>query len=135
MLSIGSNRSELVGMTDFVLDTNIFILLFNNQLDEAIPQGRLGFSVITEIELLSFARLSEADERLIRQHLQALVRLPLNQAVSQQTISLRRQYRLKTPDAIVVASALVADAELVTNDQQLLRLDGVKARGLKIKGV
>ena len=89
----GNNRRELLGMTtDYVINTNIFILLFNNQLDEAIPQERLGFSVITEIEL-----------------------------------------RLKTPDAIVAASALVADAVLITNDQQLLGLDGIKTSALKMK--
>ncbi|MFG6102221.1 type II toxin-antitoxin system VapC family toxin [Leptothoe sp. EHU-05/26/07-4] len=122
-------------MPDYVLDTNIFILLFNNQLDEVIPQGRLGFSVITEIELLSFSGLSDADEKLIQQHLQTLARISLDQAVSQQTIVLRRQHRLKTPDAIVVASALVADAVLITNDQQLLGLDGVKIRALKMQRV
>ncbi|NJM57899.1 MAG: type II toxin-antitoxin system VapC family toxin, partial [Synechococcales cyanobacterium RU_4_20] len=99
---------------DYVLDSNIFILLFNDQLDEPIPEGRLGFSVITEIELLSFAGLSDEDGQLIRQQLQVLERLPLDEAVSERAIRLRRRFRLKTPDAIVVASALVADAVLLT---------------------
>lgn len=39
---------------DYVLDANIFISLFNRQLDEAIPEGQLGFSVITEIDYCRF---------------------------------------------------------------------------------
>ncbi|EDX82523.1 hypothetical protein S7335_1227 [Synechococcus sp. PCC 7335] len=54
---------------------------------------------------------------------------------SQQTIIQRRRHRLKTPDAIVVASASVADAVLLTNDRQLLKLDDLKTCALKIKGV
>jgi len=38
----------------YLIDTNIFILLFNNRLQEPIPEGDLSYSVITEIELLSF---------------------------------------------------------------------------------
>lgn len=118
---------------DYVVDTNIFILLFNGSLDEVVPEGGLGFSVITEIELLSFANLSKADEKLIQYQLRELQRVPLDQAVSQKTIALRRQYRLKTPDAIVAASALAMDAVLLTNDQQLLRMDMVKTRAMEIK--
>ncbi|MEM1256734.1 MAG: hypothetical protein AAGI69_30245 [Cyanobacteria bacterium P01_H01_bin.21] len=39
----------------------------------------------------------------------------------------------KTPDIMVAISNLVVDAVLITNDQQLLGLDGVKPRTLKMK--
>jgi predicted nucleic acid-binding protein len=118
---------------DLVVDTNIFILLFNNRLDEAIPGGNLGYSVITEIELLSFATLSQTDEQLIRSHLDLLYRLPLEQEVSEKTIWLRRQHRLKIPDAIVAASAWAINAVLLTNDKQLLAVDTIKTRALRVK--
>jgi predicted nucleic acid-binding protein len=118
---------------DLVVDTNIFILLFNNRLDEAIPDGNLGYSVITEIELLSFATLSQTDEQLIRSHLDLLYRLPLEQEVSEKTIWLRRQHRLKIPDAIVAASAWAINAVLLTNDKQLLAVNTIKTRALRVK--
>ena len=120
---------------DYVVDTNIFILLFNNRLAEAIPEGRLGYSVVTEIELLSFSGLSAEDEQLIRQHLKSLIRVPLDEVVSQQAIALRRRHRLKIPDAIVAASAAISDAVLLTNDQKLLKVGGIKTRALKMNGV
>jgi predicted nucleic acid-binding protein len=46
---------------------------------------------------------------------------------------LRRKYRLKTPDAIVAASADTMDAVLLTNDEQLLNLSEIKSCFLKMK--
>ncbi len=120
---------------DYVVDTNIFILLFNNQLEELIPEGRLAYSVITEIELLSFPNLSDTDAQLIQQQLSQIRRVPLDEAVSAATIRLRRQHRLKIPDAIILASAEVMDATLLTNDQQLVETQAVKTRSLKLKEV
>lgn len=37
-------------------------------------------------------------------------------------IALRQQHRLKLPDAVIAASAIIKDAALVTADQRLLRL-------------
>jgi len=118
---------------DYVVDTNIFILLFNNRLEELIPEGHLAYSVITEIELLSFPNLSDADAQLIQQQLGQLQRVPLDEAVSAATIRRRRQYRLKTPDAIILASAEIMDAILLTNDQQLIATQAVKTKSLKLK--
>jgi predicted nucleic acid-binding protein len=86
-----------------------------------------------EIELLSFATLSQTDEQLIRSHLDLLYRLPLEQEVSEKTIWLRRQHRLKIPDAIVAASAWAINAVLLTNDKQLLAVDTIKTRALRVK--
>ncbi|KAI9130130.1 type II toxin-antitoxin system VapC family toxin [Acaryochloris sp. CCMEE 5410] len=116
---------------EYLIDTNIFILLFNNRLTEPIPNGSLGYSVITEIELLSFPQLDKAEEQLIRSHLAALQRIPLDTEIAQKTITLRRQHRLKTPDAIIVASAMAMKATLITNDQQLKNLNVVATLGLE----
>lgn len=121
-------------LVDYLLDTNIFILLFDNCLAEKIPDGNLSYSVITEIELLSFAGLTEADKKLIQRHLRQLQTVPLDQAVCDKAILLRRQYRLKTPDAIVVASAWKMNACLLTNDQKLMSIDQVETRSLEVKG-
>lgn len=62
---------------DYILDTNIFILLFNGQLDEAIPEGFLGFSMITEIELLSFSEMFHLQLALLmRIHMGSCEALP-----------------------------------------------------------
>lgn len=61
----------------------------------------LGYSVITEIELLSFPSLSKENKALIRDHLNDFHWVTLDADITQQTILLRRQHRLKIPDAIL----------------------------------
>ena len=82
---------------------------------------------------MSFSELTTDDEQLIRQSLEGLARIPLDGAVSKQAVVLRRRFRLRVPDAIVAASALVLDAGLVTNDRQLLGLNGLRTRGLRMR--
>lgn len=53
---------------DYLIDTNILVSLFNDELTESIPDGELGYSIITEIELLSFIGLEKDEKTLIRTH-------------------------------------------------------------------
>jgi predicted nucleic acid-binding protein len=118
---------------DYLIDTNILILLFNEQLTEPIPNGNLGYSIITEIELLSFAGLEEDEENLIRTNLKTLSQIPLSASIAEKTIQLRRQYRLKTPDAIIVASAWECEAILLSNDRQLAQINEIQTLCLEIR--
>jgi predicted nucleic acid-binding protein len=52
--------------------------------------------------------------------------------VREAAIRLRRERRLKVPDALIAASALALDAILLTNDQQLLSLPGVRVQALQL---
>lgn len=118
---------------DYLIDTNILISLFNNELMQVIPNGIIGYSVITTIEILSFKGLSSQDENLIRSRLQQLIQVFINERIAEKTIQLRRQYKLKTPDAIIVASAWDCDAVLITNDKQLSKVSQIQALSLPIK--
>jgi predicted nucleic acid-binding protein len=46
--------------------------------------------------------------------------LPMTQLVEDMVIQIRRQYKLKIPDAIIAAMAKVNDLGLITLDQQLV---------------
>ena len=116
---------------DYLIDTNIFISLFNDELAEPIPDGNLGYSIITEIELLSFSGLSKNEETLIRTSLKTLFQIAINATIAEKTIQLRRKYSLKTPDAIILASAWEHEAILLTNDRQLAKINEVKIISLK----
>ena len=50
-------------MHRYLLDTNAIIYLVGGQLAEPLPAGHYSFSVISEIELLSFSGLSGEDEQ------------------------------------------------------------------------
>jgi hypothetical protein len=56
---------------DYLIDSNILISLFNEELIQPIPNGNIGYSIITAIEILSFKGLSSEQEGLIRSGLQS----------------------------------------------------------------
>lgn len=118
---------------DYLFDTNILIYLLNNRLSDNLPRGRYGYSVITEIELLSFPALTETDREIINDYLGNIVLINLTEEIKQQTIRLRRAYRIKLPDAIIAATAIEAVAVLLTNDKALHTIDNLTCLALQVK--
>ena len=116
----------------YLLDTNAVIYLVNGRLAFPLPDGQYRVSIVTEIELLSFSDLSAAEEQKIRDLLLLLDRVHLTDAVRDEAIRLRRKNRLKLPDAIIAASALICDAVLLTNDQAFSSIDGLTTESLQL---
>jgi predicted nucleic acid-binding protein len=111
----------------YVLDSNIIMDLFNGVegvefLKDKLPLDEQFISVITRIELLAFDNLSSEDERSIRLFLSHRTIVPLNEAVENNAILLRRKTSLKMPDAIIAATALTLDATIISRDDHLLGL-------------
>ncbi|MFA5924862.1 MAG: type II toxin-antitoxin system VapC family toxin [Methylococcaceae bacterium] len=119
-------------MRRYLLDTNAVIYLVNGSLASPLPDGQYSVSIITEIELLSFSGLSAEEEQKIRDLLLLLDRVNLTDEVRDETIRLRRKNRLKLPDAIIAASALIQDAVLLTNDQAFSLIDGLVFESLQL---
>jgi predicted nucleic acid-binding protein len=106
--------------TQFVLDTNVIIDFTDGKIT-ALPDGALNISVITEMELFGSPSLTLDKEQKRRDFLNELTIVPLTERIKQETIRIRRHDspRLKLPDAIIAATAIVLDAALVTNDEKL----------------
>lgn len=75
---------------------------------------------------MSYPQLTEADELVIRQFLAKIQIIGLNQEIKDRTISLRKNSRLKTPDALIAATALIHDTCILTNDTQFRRIDELR---------
>lgn len=118
-----------------ILDTNVVIYLQKGWLAEPLPPGEYLISVITEIELLSFASLDEAQRSALQRLIDALEVVGVDEAVKRCAIALRRDHRLKLPDALIAAAALTRGAVLLTNDSQLANLPGLQSQTLKLREV
>jgi len=74
-------------------------------------------SVITEIEALSWRSSNDKNKEII---IQSFVNdstiLPLSPNVVKRCIRIRRQKKIKTPDAIIAATAIEHDYILLTSD-------------------
>lgn len=117
----------------YVVDTNILILLVAGRLHDPLPVCRLGVSIITEIEMLSYGRLTLQDEQHIRSMLATMERLAMTEDVKEQTIMLRRHHNIKLPDAIICATAMINQAVLLTNDKQLANIPELRTRSFSLK--
>jgi len=105
-----------------LLDTNIIIYYFNglisdNKIDE-ILKNSFNISIITKIEFLSWQKLRE-DKVLEKRALDFISYAnvyELTDEIADKVIDIRQQYRVKTPDAIIGATALVYGFDIVTNN-------------------
>ena len=103
---------------DFVADTNALIYLLNgNSCMLPFLNKSLAFSVISEMELLSFSGITEEEENNIKALLNDCEEISLLKDVKDKAIELRKKYKTKLPDAIVAASAIVNNLPLITADK------------------
>ena len=128
MATTDSRRVES-SLKKYVLDTNSLIYALNGQ--AKIPLNHYLVSVITEIELLSYAKLTSSEELIIKAMLDQFEILELTDNIKKRTISMRRSLKLKLPDSIIVATAVKSNAILITSDKQLLNLNIVETIELK----
>jgi predicted nucleic acid-binding protein len=107
----------------YLYDTNIFIYYLADELtvtslfaEKFLHLHEVLVSPIIRIELLSFAGLSKEEEQTIEDLLSQFNSVPLLREIEDKTIQLKRQYKIKLPDAIIAATAINQDAFLVTRN-------------------
>jgi predicted nucleic acid-binding protein len=123
--------------TNIVFDTCAIIKLLDKHYDMAslgfrVDEARLLTSVIVRMELLSKRDMAEDEERDIRDFLDDLIVVPLDEAVEQTAVAIRRATSVKLPDCIIAATSIVLDAILLTDDDHLLRLSWPGLRAVNI---
>ena len=74
-------------------------------------------SIISWIELMVGAKTS-AEEETRRAFLNHFQVLPLTSRVAEETVAVRRKYRVKLPDAIIWATAVVENCLLVSRNRK-----------------
>ena len=121
-------------MTDrYVLDTNVALYLLSGRLVNPLPVGEFYVAIISEIEMLSFSAIGQEEESKIREFLAQVTIVGLSEEVKQFTIEIRRKYRLKLPDAIVCATAIILDSNLLSNDVQLGKVTELMLSSVQIQ--
>jgi len=110
----------------FLLDTNFVLAILNEQdsviqlmSNRSIDDADCAYSSIARIELLSFPKITPQDISIIEGFLSRLQYIPFSIEIENEAILIRRQYKLKLPDAIIAATAKCLKLELLTLDQQL----------------
>lgn len=115
-----------------LLDSNIIIYLSKGLFDiDVLDDDEVyAVSVITYMEVLGFPFTSEKEERFIQTLLGLFEVIYIDEAIVAHVIMLKKKYKLRLPDAIICATALVRKAELYTNDLRLKVIEEVDIRTL-----
>ena len=113
-----------------LLDTNVIIYSAQDKINFADflrKNDDVFISSITYIEALGFPFTDEQEEDKIAKACSTLKRFLLTEEVEKQTILVRKFKRIKLPDAIIAATAIVHDLTLVTcNGEDFKNIPGLK---------
>lgn len=92
-----------------------------------ITENKILSSQIVRMEILSFSRLTKEEEADINKLLAQCEIIGISKEIEDETISIRRKHKVKLPDAIIAASAIVTDSILVTkNIEDFRKINGLK---------
>lgn len=123
----------------YLIDTNIVIYYFNGLTDDeaiyTILADSFKISIITKIEFLGWRQFADDLEShtKAREFISYATVFDLKEAIAEQAILLRQQFKTKTPDAIIAATALINGLTVVTNNTSDFSRLGVKTTAVKIK--
>ena len=99
-------------MADVLVDTDVFVDHLRGIAKLQVGNDRIHYSVITRCELFA----GKDAEALLGRLLDPFNELPVDRAVAERAGRLRRRHPLRTPDALIAATALEHQLTLVTRN-------------------
>ena len=111
----------------YVVDTNVWVYAAAGitkavgALDMAAEAEWAGYTAITRLELFGYPGLRSGEEELLRSMLACFDEVDVSGGIVDKAIEIRRKRRMKAPDAIIAATAVVMKATLVTRNVQDFR--------------
>jgi predicted nucleic acid-binding protein len=107
------------------VDTNILLYFLNGDAEvfDMISDKDIFISFITELELLSFPKLKEKEDKTVKGLIKNCIIVDINSEIKNLTIEIRKKSNLKLPDSIIAASAYVSKLPLLTADKQFKSLE------------
>lgn len=104
----------------YLIDTNIVIDYLNNKLPgntaAMLDEEELEISVITRMELLAWRNADSKQVSILNEFISSVAVWGLDEPVIIKGIEVRRDFRVKLPDAIIAATALVYGLTLITRN-------------------
>lgn len=102
---------------DFLVDTN-FLIFVSDESDIVQPflDYTIGISYITEMELLGVFSISKNQKAAMKKILNQCYIFDCSSEIKELAIQLKQKYKIKLPDAIIAATAIVKQLPFVTAD-------------------
>lgn len=106
----------------YTLDTNfvIYYLIKDRQAEKFFNENLINtfyyISVISKVELFSYPGITASEFSSIESFLSTTRSVLIDNEIAMIAAGLRRQYKIKTPDSLVAATALYTNTSLVTRN-------------------
>jgi len=120
---------------DYIWDTNTAIYYLQQQfppnaekfMDGILKESQPCISSITEIELLCWKTADQKDLDTLNSFINDAIVIELEQAIKLRTAEIRKLHKIKLPDAIIAATALVYGYTLLSrNVYDFKNIEGLK---------
>jgi predicted nucleic acid-binding protein len=108
----------------YLWDTNTAIYYLQQQfppaaekfIDNLLFEEQPCISAITEIGLLCWKTATEKDLQVLHDFINDALVIELEQSIKVKTADIRKQHKIKLPDAIIAATAVAYDLTLITRN-------------------
>jgi len=108
----------------YIWDTNTVIYYLQQQfppnaekfMDESLKDAQPCISAITEIELLCWKTAIEKDLEVLRDFISNTLVIELERPIKLKTADIRKEHKIKLPDAVIAATAVIYDLILITRN-------------------
>ena len=111
-----------------IFDTNVLIYISQNilKIENLIePKIKPGISVISYVEALGFSFSTPEERFYMEQICNSCQTVNLSEQIIKETIRLKSNFKIKLPDAIIYATAVIEELPLMTNNiSDFKSLDG-----------
>jgi len=118
-----------------LLDSNIFIYLSKGMIDiDAVltEDDSCAISVITYMEVLGYGFNSDDEEKIINKLLSLFNIIYVDESIAKMVVNIRKERKIKLPDAIICATAIVNSATLISNDIRLQTIQNLKFKTVRL---
>ena len=102
-----------------LLDSNIIVYLSKNELDiDKVfdDKKRYFISIITYMETLGFNFQASDEKDFVRKILSLFELVYIDKKIAEKVIEIRQNKRIKLPDAIIAATAIIKRCDLITRN-------------------
>ena len=113
---------------NLLIDSNILIYWLNGNSNAAdiLSENIIHYSIITEIEVKGHTSLITQEEKIkLEKVLTRFKKILLTEEIKDIAIEYKTVYKLKTPDAIIAATARFLKIPLVTGDKKVLQVENI----------
>ena len=108
----------------YLIDNNVISNYFSNSYSQSMMHfvadvfdSTPTISIITQIEALSLVDKNKTKEKILKEFILDSTIINLSSDIVDECIKIRRSRKIKTPDAIIAATAIVLNLILITSDE------------------